>query len=146
MNPLELAVTRNVKTDLSSIGKMTVDGKFLCLSLEDKDRDLVQSMPAEQIAKVKVFGKTAIPRGRYQVILSYSNRFKRILPEIIGVPGYVGTRIHPGNKPEDTEGCILTGTTSAANWVSASKMAFDRLMAHLQPAFNQGQQVFITIA
>jgi len=142
---MELFLKRSVKTDLSTIGKLSVDGAFQCLILEDKDRDLVQTMPPDEIAKIKIFGKTAIPRGRYKVILSFSNRFQRWLPEIVGVPGYVGIRIHPGNKPEDTDGCLLTGTTQAIDWVSQSKLAFDALMSHLEPAFHTNQPIFITI-
>ena len=105
----------------ATIGKLFVDGVFECYTLEDVDRDL-------ENGGTKVFGCTAIPRGKYKVIVTNSNRFKRMLPEIIGVPQFEGVRIHSGNKPEDTEGCVLVGTTVAnETFISGSHLAFDRL-------------------
>jgi len=141
---LELLLKRSVKTDLSTIGKLSVNGKFLCLTLEDKDRDLVQTMPAANISKIKVFGKTAIPGGRYEIILNQSTRFKRELPLLLNVPGFSGIRIHSGNSDKDTEGCILVGTDQQANWISESRKAFDVLMVLLKGRFGK-EQIYITI-
>lgn len=81
---------------------------------------------------VKVYGQTAIPAGTYQVVLNQSPRFKRVLPLLLNVPGFEGIRIHPGNKAEDTDGCILVGDAPAPDWLGQSKVAFDRLFAKLR--------------
>jgi len=141
---MKLLLKRSVRTDLSTIGKLSVNGKFLCLTLEDKDRDLVNTMPANQIAQIKVHSKTAIPTGRYEVVLSFSTRFQKILPELKKVPGFSGIRMHSGNKPGDTEGCILTGENQSANWVGDSRKAFDALMVYLNKAYGT-EKIFITI-
>ena len=115
-----IEVKRKVFTDLSTIGEMFIDGVFFCYTLEDKVRE------------VKIKGITAIPAGSYDVILSVSNRFKKLMPLLLNVPGFEGVRIHSGNKHEDTEGCILVGLTKSVNFISQSKLAFDKLITVLQ--------------
>lgn len=142
---MELTLERKIRTDISTIGRMSIDNLFECFILEDMDRGLKQSMPISEIAKLKVFGKTAIPSGRYEVILSYSNRFKKIMPLLINVPGYEGIRIHSGNKAEDTEGCLLTGSSQGKDWVNQSRNAFDALFNKLK-AVSDKEKIFITIS
>lgn len=143
---MELSLKRVKRTDRSTVGQLFVNGKLQCHTLEDRDRSLAKTMDAATIAKLKVFGRTAIPTGRYRVVLSYSNRFKTVLPEILGVPGFSGIRIHPGNKPEDTEGCLLVGNeATTADWISDSRIAFAALFARLQAAAKT-ELIYITIA
>lgn len=141
---MELYLKRSVKTDTSTIGKLSVNGKFLCLTLEDKDRDLVNTMAAADVAKIKVFAKTAIPRGRYKIILNQSTRFKKEMPLLLDVPGFAGIRIHSGNTSEDTEGCILVGENQQANWIGESRKAFNVLMVLLKGRYGK-EEIFITI-
>jgi len=82
-----------------TIGKLYIDGKYFCDTLEDTVRP----------AGVKIKGQTAIAAGTYKVEMTMSNRFKRVLPLLIGVPNFEGIRIHRGNTDIDTEGCILVG-------------------------------------
>jgi hypothetical protein len=141
---MQLKLTRITRTDKSTIGKLFVDGAFLCYILEDKDRGLKQSDPLLVTKAKKMFGVTAIPAGTYEVILSYSNRFKKYLPQLVNVPAYEGVRIHPGNIPEHTEGCLLPGNTTAKDFVGDSRTAFEALMHVLEPALKR-EKVFITI-
>lgn len=142
---MELTLNRKVKSDTSTIGQLFLDGRFECYTLEDKDRDLVQTMKPADIAKIKVYAKTAIPAGRYQVVITYSNRFKKNLPLLLNVPGYEGVRIHSGNTSEDTEGCILVGRTQATNWIGESRTTLISLMAMLDLALACKEEIFITI-
>ena len=124
-------------------GKLFVDGVFECYTVEDTDRKL-----EEDISK-KVYGQSAIPRGTYEVILSMSNRFKKIMPEIVGVPGFSGIRIHTGNSSKDTEGCIILGMTNDRlddNCISSSKDAMTAFMAKLKTAISNGEKVTIEIS
>lgn len=121
---MRLVLQRGISTSQSTPGKLFVDGKFECHTLEDVVRP----------AGAKVYGKTAIPAGSYAVLLTESPRFKRVLPYLANVPNFEGIRIHPGNKAEDTDGCILVGDAPAPDWLGQSKVAFDRLFAKLQAA------------
>jgi len=95
---MELLLQRDARTEKSTTGKLSVDGVFECYTLEDKDRGLISSMPLEEIMSKKVYGQTAIPTGRYEVTISYSPKFQRMMPLLNGVPGYDEVRIHPGNS------------------------------------------------
>lgn len=120
--PMKIEIVRFQFTDKSTIGRLYVDGVFECYTLEDKIRDM------------KIKGITAIPAGIYKVIIDMSGRFKRLLPLLINVLGFSGIRIHIGNKPEDTEGCILVGQSFTTDWIGSSGKAFDALFAKMQAA------------
>lgn len=141
---MELTLYRKHFSDESTIGDLHIDGAFICYILEDKDRGLFQGMSSTEVAALKVYGKTAIPTGRYGVILSYSNRFKKYLPLLINVTGFEGVRIHAGNKAVDSLGCLLTGTSFTDNMVAESRKAFTELYAKLK-AVEKKEKIFITI-
>ena len=128
---MEILVKRIAKKETYTIGKMYIDGKYFCDTLEDKDRGLSQSMTEEEIRKRKVYGLTAIPTGAYKVIVNYSERFGKLMPLLLDVKGYAGVRIHSGNTPSDTLGCILVGRNTAKGMVTESRKTFLRLMETL---------------
>ena len=122
----------------------------VCDTLEDTFRLLPKVCPNTPKGigcncKEKVHGKTCIPYGTYIVRLSYSNRFRRILPEVLNVPHFLGIRLHSGNSSKDTEGCILVGTKSKGDWVTASRVAFNKLYKLLQTAEKNKEEITITI-
>jgi hypothetical protein len=134
---MELTLNRIFLGSSATIGELLVNDKHLCDTLEDRVR------PEGE----KVYGKTAIPEGTYEVKLTHSPRFKKILPEILNVPNFSGIRIHTGNSSKDTEGCILVGTwdSEKEDWVGSSKIAFDKLMTLLEEATNNKEKVTITV-
>lgn len=141
---MEIKVKRRLKTDISTIGEFYVGGVQHSFTLEDKDRGLKSSMPLSEIQKIKVHGKTAIPSGKYEVVINYSNRFKKYMPLLLNVPGYGGVRIHPGNTAEDTEGCILLGSQQGKNWLGNSRMAYNSFMEKLKTV-EQSEKIYIII-
>lgn len=125
---MELKVFRKVFTDESTIGELFINGEFFCYTLEDKDRGLIKTQPLTEIAQKKLFGKTAIPLGKYDLAMTYSNRFQKYMPQVLNVPAFDGVRIHTGNKAVDTEGCLLCGFGKGENLITDSKSAFSALM------------------
>lgn len=149
---MELVLNRILKTNDYTIGEFSVDGKYLCDTIEDAVRPLPESCPntPKGIAckcKEKVYGKTAVPAGTYKVKLGYSNRFRRILPQVLDVPHFLGILIHTGNSNKDTEGCIIVGTWDGKteNWVSNSRAAFNKLMPLLRDATDNKEEITLTI-
>ena len=119
---MKLLLKRLHRTESSTIGELYVDGVFECYTLEDIERD------------VKIKSETAISKGTYKVIVTMSNRFKRLLPLLINVPDFQGVRIHSGNTNHDTEGCILVGQTRSKDFIGKSRKAFDNLFKKIQKA------------
>lgn len=125
-------------------GRLYNGQTFLCYTIEDKDRGLTQKMSLADIQSQKVAKQTAIPRGTYEIALTFSARFERVLPLLLAVPGFQGVRLHPGNTTVDTDGCILPGDGRNGNAVTNSRPAFSRLLKQIQLAAKTGK-VFITI-
>lgn len=134
---MQLKLNRIFKTNTFTIGELYINEKYVTDTIEDRVR------PEGE----KVYGKTAIPEGTYEVKLTHSPRFKKILPEILNVPNFSGIRIHTGNSSKDTEGCILVGTWDGEkeDWVGNSRIAFDELMTLLEEATNNKEKVTITV-
>lgn len=141
---MEIKLIRNSFTHKSTIGDLFVNGKFECNTLEDVDRGLIQTDPIQDIARKKVHGQTAIPYGRYEVIINFSNRFKVPMPLLVDVPNYAGVRIHSGNTSEHTEGCLLVGKKENADFISHSKDAYKILFDKLR-AVSETEKIFIEI-
>ena len=136
-----------------TIGRLTAGGKTLCDTLEDADRALSQAMGADRVARLKVRGATAIPTGRYRVTLDVvSPRFKARpwarpyggrVPRLLGVPGFEGVLIHPGNTAADTDGCILVGRNTAVGRVTDSVATYHKVMALLEA--HRSEDIWVTI-
>ena len=115
-------IKRTVFSETSTISELYVNGILFCHMLEDKDRGLHQWMTEKEIESIKVRSQTAIPRGMYHCEMTFSPRFCKMMPQILGVKGFSGVRMHAGNKADNTEGCPLFGdyNPKQPDWVSNS--------------------------
>lgn len=129
---MELKLKRTHLADTYTLGELFIDGKQFCFTVEDKDRDINKDGDLDDAGEAKVHGETAIPKGIYKVILSMSNRFKKLMPEVLNVKGFTGIRIHAGNTAIDSHGCIIVGTVRTPNGVGMSRDCFNRLMKKLE--------------
>ena len=115
---------------------------YFCDTLEPTWRDYANGA-------YKVKGRSAIPEGRYAVVISYSPKFKQWLPILLGGPEFnrkwQGIRIHAGNTSEDTEGCILVGKNREVGKVLDSRIWVHRLKQKIVEAKDKGEAVWLTI-
>lgn len=141
MSALRLRLERVQLDPDVTIGALYVDNDITCWICEDP----VREVPGQPVASWKVPGATAIPYGRYAIDITQSARFGRELPLLLGVPGFTGVRIHPGNEPADTEGCLLPGEQRLPKSVGRSRAAFATLFDRLRGALYAGRPITIDI-
>lgn len=134
---MELLLQRLYLQPDYTIGRLYVDSIPFCDTLEDRVRDLSRES--------KVPGQTAIPAGRYEIIVNRSPRFKRDLPRLLNVPGFEGILIHRGNTDDDTAGCILVGENREPGRMVNSTPYELELTRLLSEARQRGEKSFITI-
>jgi len=146
---MEIRSQRILKGNNSTLSRLLVNEKACGYVLEDTDRGLLQTMPLDEIRRIKVPARTAIPAGRYRVEITWSNRFKRELIILIGVPGFSGIRSHSGNYHTNTEGCLLPGLKYGAESgeyiVGDSRKAYEPLHELVLSALSAGEEVWWTI-
>ena len=119
---MELILTRIARKAEYTIGRLEDEnGKKLCDTLEPIWRNY-------DGGELKIPKKSAIPEGTYRVVTTYSLRFRKYLPLLVGVPGFEGVRIHAGNTSRDTEGCILVGHNLQVGKVLWSRITLEKLM------------------
>jgi len=139
---MEITVRREKGTKKTTPGRMYVNGKMFCYTLEDVERPGVARDPSK-----KVYGETAIPRGRYQVTVSKSTRFKRDMLLLLNVPQFEGIRVHSGNTAEDTHGCIIVARNreSLDKIYGDSRLLEGSLTTLVKKALASKEKVFITV-
>ena len=151
---MELILKRIAKRKTYTIGRLYIreqvmdeylpgtEDKYFCDTLEPTWRDY-------EHGAYKVKGRSAIPEGRYAVVISYSPKFKQWLPILLGGPDFnrkwQGIRIHAGNSAKDTEGCILVGQNREVGQVVDSRIWLHRLKQKIVEAKGRGEAVWITI-
>lgn len=127
-----------------TIGNLYIDGVFYCNILEDTVRDFNKNGIFD-CGEVKIKGNTAIPYGEYDIIVTYSPKFKRELPILLNVPAFDGIRIHRGNTNKDTEGCLLPGENKEKGKViNSTKYELD-LTNKIKTELSKGKKVKIEI-
>ena len=142
---MKIELERRWKRKGYTIGVLSVNGQRICETVEDEDRGLTADMPRTELQAKKVKGQTAIPTGTYQIVVTYSPRFKKMLPLLLNVPDYEGVRIHSGNTAKDTEGCILCGRNTQVGTVTNSRYWTGKVISMIEKALNNEEEVTIWI-
>ena len=150
---MEIKVDRKWKKGKYTIGRLYIDGEFICNTIEDTDRGLTQSMSEEEIKSKKIYGQTAIPTGRYKVLMNvvspkfsqkefYMNVCKGKVPRLEGVKGFSGILIHSAATADNVEGCIGVGYNTIKGQLTNIKEAFEKVYKKLS---STGEEIYITI-
>ena len=146
---MNLELKRIFKGKDYTIGRLFIDGKYFCDTLEDPVRQL-------DSADDKIYSKTAIPAGKYKISMSivspkYSIRKSYNwcggrLPRLLDVPFFEGILIHSGNTPDHTAGCILVGENKIKGQVINSMNTLKNLWVKLNVADEVGEEIWIDIS
>lgn len=137
---IRIFLNRKVLAAAFTLGTITFAGHHYA-TVEDTVRNL-QCVGAS--CKGIIRGQTAIPAGTYQIVDTYSPRFKKNVLLLLNVPGFAGIRIHSGNTADDTEGCLILGNRATPQGVAESNKAMEQFNADVREALKHGQ-VWITI-
>lgn len=124
---MRITLIRIANKPTYTIGKLYIDGVYFSDVLEDTDRGLDDSMTEKEIKAKKIKDNTAIPTGIYPVKITYSPKYKKLMPLVDNVKGYQGIRIHSGNTHKDTSGCLLVGKNREVGKVLESRKTFNAL-------------------
>lgn len=106
-----------------------------CDTLEPQWRDLKTQQ--------KVKGQTAIPEGKYKIVMAPSAKFGKNMPYLLDVPQFEGIMIHPGNTVDDTKGCILVGVKSGTGLL-VSRITFEKIMKILNSEVDNTIEIIDT--
>lgn len=153
---MEIVVYRKYKKDSYTVGRLSIDGTFVCNTMEDTDRGLDDGMPDWMIRNKKIPNVTAIPTGRYEIDMStVSPRFSQKqfymdvcqgkIPRLKNVKGFDGILIHTGNDETHSSGCLLVGLNKVRGKLTDSKETFKKVYALMKEAHNKGEAIYITI-
>lgn len=141
---MEILLERKWLKENYTIGRLYVNGKFFCNTLEDTVRDINRNGIFD-CGELKISGHTAIPYGEYEIIVNYSPRFKRELPRLLNVPHFEGILIHRGNTHKDSSGCILVGENTKVGMVLNSTKYEEELTKILKAAQIRKEKITIKI-
>lgn len=142
---MEIKLIRKYYRTKYTIGRLYVNNRFFSDCLEPPSLHLTERSALGTILIAKYKGYRAIPTGRYRILITRSRRFGRWLPLLMNVKGFEGIRIHPGNKPEDTRGCILLGFNRRKGYVLDSTRCVLTLVKMMTEAIAKGEKVFVEV-
>jgi len=142
---MRLNLIRKYLKEDYTIGMLFINGKYFCDTIEDKVRDFNKDGDLLDDGEKKVYAQTAIPYGTYDVELSMSPKFKRLLPLVLDVKHFTGIRIHRGNTAKDSAGCILPGENKVKGKVINSTKYEVNLVDRMERAIAKGEKIQLTI-
>lgn len=141
---MKLRLERLWLRDEYTVGRLYVNGKMYCNTLEDRVVDKNKNGIFDGSER-KVPRKTAIPYGEYKVVFNWSPKFGRNLPRLLNVPAFEGILIHPGNTADDSAGCILVGKNTSPGKLTESRYISDNLNVLIEDAQRMGERITIEI-
>lgn len=156
---MEITLKRIARRPTYTIGKLSIDGKYFCDTIEDRDRDVNRNGRFDN-GEVKIPSQTAIPNGRYRVTMrvqspKFSHRAEynwwRVngrygyLPRLLDVPHFEGILIHAGSTARSSAGCIIVGRNTVVGGVTDSMATCKKLYPILKAAADRGEEIWITV-
>lgn len=157
---MEILLRRIARRPTYTIGRLYIDGRYFCDTVEDTDRDLNRNGRFDN-GEAKVYAQTAIPNGRYRVTMNVqSPKFSQrteynwwrvngrygYLPRLLDVPHFEGILIHAGSSARSSAGCIIVGRNTVVGGVTDSMATCKKLYPILKAAADRNEQIWITVS
>lgn len=145
---MEFTLIRKYLLPEYTIGKLYHGSEYICDSIEDKVRelnDLNGDGDFDETGEGKVYSKTAIPAGRYQIKMVYWKKHSRLTPQLQNVPGFTGIYIHSGTTASDTAGCLIFGENKIKGGVIMSRFTVNKIEDMIRKSLRDGEEIWITI-
>jgi hypothetical protein len=79
------------------------------------------------------------------VIVTYSPKFEQDMPLIVGIPNRSEIRIHWGNLPQQTDGCLLVGLASGPDFIGQSRLAFAAVWSAIELPARAGNCTILVL-
>ena len=155
---MKITVKRVARKSTYTVGKVSIDGKYFCDSLEDTDRGVTQVMPFTSTVGAngywvtqgdgiieKVYGKTAIPTGLYDACSYYWEKYKCYVVMLLRVPGFTGILMHNGMTADHSEGCVLLGKNNVVGRLDGNRIYMDALAVRVMACEKRGEKVQVEV-
>lgn len=155
---MKIQVKRTARKSTYTVGKVYIDGKYFCDSLEDTDRGVTQVMPFTSTGGTKGYwtkadgkridkipGKTAIPTGLYDCTSYYWDKFGCFVAQALRVPGFLGILFHNGTTADNSEGCILLGKNNVVGHIDGNRVYMDALAARVLAAEHRKEKIQVEV-
>lgn len=152
---MEITLRRIALRDTYTIGRLYINSRYFCDTCEDVVRDLNKDGDLNDVGEGKVYAKTAIPYGRYEITMKVkSPKFSQkaaynwcggYLPRLLNVPHFEGILIHAGNSADSSAGCLIVGENKIKGQVINSMATLKKLVPILKRASDSGEKIWISI-
>lgn len=155
---MKIQVKRTARKGAYTVGKVSIDGKYFCDSLEDTDRGATQVMPFTPTGGAKgywttpdggiiekVYGRTAIPTGLYDACSYFWPKFRCYVVQLLRVPGFTGILMHNGMTADHSEGCVLLGKNNLVGRLDGNRLYMDALAARVMAAEKMGEKIQVEV-
>ena len=129
---MQLALMRTRLGRTATMGRLYINGRFQCYTLEE-------------LARADVHSAT-VPMGEYKVVLEHNDQFDRWLPHLLGVPNFGTVCIHGdpdpqghivvGNDRNMEEEKILYTRTALASLMNLLIPEHNRIYIRVENCFN----------
>lgn len=155
---MKIQVKRVARKKTYTVGKVSIDGKYFCDSLEDVDRGVSQVMPFTSTGGAqgywttadggiieKVYGQTSIPTGLYDAGIFWWAKYKCYAVQLMRVPGFTGILMHNGTSADHSEGCVLLGKNNIVGRLDGNRIYMDALAARVMACEKSGEKVQVEV-
>ena len=149
---MELLLERTEKNEKFTVGRLSLLNRIDDEYLAGEDKDFLYDTLEPPVRHIDPKGRyiltkpTAIPEGRYAVVITYSRKYDKWLPLLLWVDRFQDVRIQAGKTVADIEGGnIIIGMYRGDGRIVNAPNSVWNLKDMMVKAKHCGEPIFITI-